>query len=361
MNMRKWFVACIVAVMILLNAAGVMAAADIANFSHPEVGEFMTVWVVDGHAYFEIYGFTYYSIVNPETPYRGMYVNQLQLINEQNVDYEQSMEKLLSTVEGNPDYPVLSLFEYRGAAGPYNEQLARLDRADRIKALRIINGFDGAEGFDALKGIPGFEGVDVQPLKDAYLDYFVTIDGVRYPYRAQAFYFEEQDDWYECYNEKYGYVQVDGVWKLIRITKEYADEYKQRAPYIHGISGSMPETLNETNDEALRGVRFGMSVAEAEALLGVKAKEGAIELEGEKLYRLPCKAIFRFENEQMSKVDYVFENAQSFYSAFISLYIRYNDPVTLNADGDMTWCQNNMTVSLTFDAQSPSLSFTPAE
>lgn len=361
MHIKKWLVCIVAAVMFVIPVSSAFAGAETANFSHPEVGEFMTLWIVDGHAYFEIYGFTYYSIVDPASPYRGMYVNQLKLLNERNVNFEKSMELLLGTIDGNPDYPTLSLFECKGAAEQYNEQLAKLDTANKIKALRIINGFDGMDGFDSLKTIPGFENVDVKSLKDAYIDYYVTIDGVRYPYRAQVFYFEEQDDWYECYNEKYGYVQVDGEWKLIRITKEYSDEYKQRSPYIHGVSGSMPDMLTETNNEALRGATFGMSLKEVEQLLGAKAENGVITLNEERLFRLPCKALFRFANDQLSKVDYVFDNAQSFYSAFVSLYIRYFDPVTLNENGDMTWCQNNMTVALTFDAKAPSVSYAPVD
>lgn len=358
--MRKLLLCCLAAIILVMPVCVAFAGADTANFSHPEVGEFMTVWIVDGYAYFEIYGFTYYSILDPATPYRGMYVNQLQLLNERNVNFDKSVELLMGTID-NPDYPALSEFTCGGAASAYNEQISKLDLADKIKALRIINGFDGLQGFDQLKTIPGFEQADINALKDTYIDYYVTIDGVRYPYRAQVFFFEERDDLNEYYNEKYGYVFADGEWKLIRITKEYADEYKQRSPYIHGISGSMPDMLQETNDEAMRGTRFGMSLSEAEQVLGIQAKDGVITINEDKLYRLPCKAVFRFENEQLSKVEYEFDNSQCYYSAFISLYIRYNDPVTLNRNGDMTWCQNEMTLQLNYDENAPTLSFVPAE
>lgn len=354
--------ACLVlALMLAMPVSGALAGAEFANFTHPEVGEFMTITILDGAANFEIYGFTYYSIVDPARPYRGMAVNQLQLLNDRNVGFEESMQLMLDTVEGKEGYPALSLFEARGEALPYNEQLKALGREEKIKALRILNGFDGPEGFEALRSIPGFEKADVDALAERYIDYDVTIDGVRYPYRAQVFYFEEEGDWYQCYNEKYGYVKVDGQWKLIRITKEYADQYKQRTPYIHGVSGSMPEMLLETNDEAMRGTVFGMQLGEAESILGVSAADGGITLTDEKLYRLPAKARFSFENEQLSQVEYTFDNVQSFYSAFISLYIRYFDPVTLDEDGNMTWCQNDMTVSLRFDTEAPTLTFTPAE
>ncbi len=355
--MKKTAIFMLCLIMAGVQCFSAFAGAQTANFSHPEVGEFMTVVFDRQSAYFEIYGFTYYSIMDMEKPYRDIAVKAPGKASGDNPSFDEVTNLVLDTAEGKEGYPHLNSFSFYGAAKEYDEALAALSRQDKVKALRILNGFDGAEGFDALPGIPGFENAPVDELKAGYADYYVVIDGVRYPYRTQGFFFEE-DDWYEYYNEKYSFVQVEGDWRLIRITKEYSDEYKQRSPYVHGVSGSMPEMIAKTNEEALRNTVFGMDGDEAAKALGASAANDRIELKDQKLYRLPCRAEFVLDAEhKLDSVQYVFDSVQAFYSAFVSLYIRYFDPVVLDEEGNMQWFQNDMRISLEYDDNAPTLTF----
>lgn len=355
--MKKNLIFSLCLIVAVVQCLSAFAGAQTANFSHPEVGEFMTVVFDRQSAHFEIYDFTYYLIIDMEKPYRGIMVKAPGLASSDNPSFDEVTNRVLDTAEGKDGYPVLNSFSLYGAVKEYDEALAALNREDKVKALRILNGFDGADGFDALQTIPGFENVSIDELKAKYLDYYVTIGGIRYPYRTQGFFFEE-DDWYEYYNEKYSFVQMEGEWRLIRITKEYSDEYKQRSPYVHGLSGSTPDMVAKTNEEALRSVAWGMSKEEAAGVLAASAAGDRIELTEQKLYRLPCRAEFIFDAEQkLDSVRYTFDSAQAFYSAFVSLYIRYFDPVVLDEQGNMQWFQNDMLIDLTYDDHAPTLTF----
>ncbi len=358
---NKRFVIFLLSIILLSSFAFTMSAeVGTGSFTHPEVGEFMTIHVGNQLADFEIYGFTYYRVIPYEESYRGLWVNAPELINDKNASFSEALNAIFDSAEGKAQghAPIVSL-EYTGYAKQYSEVINALNRDERIKALRILNGMDGAEGYQGLKDIPGFETVDVTTMQNQYQEYKIRIDGEEYPYRVLMFFFEEED-WYEYYNERYHFVQIDGDWRLIRITKEYSDEYNQRSKYIHGFEGLDFGLIDDTNFEALRGTKWGMSLEEVSALVKTKDIEpDAILLKNEQIYRVPTDLTFHFTDNKLDSVTYVFHDEQQFYSIFVSLYIRYFDPATISADGSMTWCQNDLDITLSYDGSTPTLTFSP--
>lgn len=357
-KLSLWLICFTILFTFTINA---LATDEAGAFTHPEVGEFMTIHVDNHLADFEIYGFTYYRLIPYEEPYRGLNVNALELINEKNASFEVAMEKLLDCVDGKMEgYPPIVSFSYTGYALQFEKQLKALDRADQIKALRILSGMDGAQGFQDLKNLPGFENTDISNMVESHQDYFVRINGVRYPYRVMMFFFEEED-WYEYYNERYHFIQVEGEWKLIRIAKEYSDEYSQRSKYIHGFEGTDLALVADTNFEALRGTTWGMSIQQASTLLKAQANEDEIVFEKDQLYRVPAKSSYQFGENGLESITYTFDGLQRYYSIFVSLYIRYFDPIEIDENRTITWCQNDMNITLSYDEAAPTLTLSPAE
>lgn len=351
------FVLCVI-----LFSSNVLAEESLpraGSFTHPEVGEFMTIEIDNHLASFQIYGFTYYRIIPYEEPYRGLLVNAPMLINDNNATLEQSLNNVFDCVDGTMEgYAPLISFSYTGFAQQFEAQLNALSREDRIKALRILGGFDGKEGYQAINQLPGFENVDISTMSEQYQEFYVQVGGVRYPYRVMMFFFEEED-WYEYYNERYHYIHIDNEWKLVRITKEYSDEYSQRSKYIHGMEGSDPSLVVDTNNEALRATAWGMSIDEVSKRLNVQADGETITLEKNHLYRVPADLSFHFSENKLDEIVYAFSDEQQYFSIFVSLYIRYFDPTEIDADGDITWYQNDMRISLTYDESAPTLTFSP--
>ena len=167
-----------------------------------------------------------------------------------------------------------------------------------------------------------------------------------------------QEDWVE-YNERYFFLKVDGAWRLARVAREYTDDYSARGKYIHGLAGSQQEVLEEITYESLRGAAFGMTTADVETLENKQAQGNTLRVDDIAVYRLPATIEYQFSNDKLSGVTYTLRNIQSFFAAFISLYTRYSDPITVNVNGYVTWSLNDMTISLNYIDESPTLVFAP--
>lgn len=360
MKMKRCLVKLICMILLLTNISGLAENVGAGSFTHPEVGEFMSIHIGNHLADFQIYGFTYYRVIPYDEPYRGLYVNQPDLINEKNATFEEAMKSMFACVNGEmPGYAPLISFEYTGYAKEYADVLDMLTEEEKIKALGILNGLYGKEGYEQLNSIPGFETVDISNMVSQYQDYYVRIGGKKYPYRVLMFFFEEED-WYEYYNERYHFIQVDDAWKLIRINKEYSDEYSQRSQYIHGFEGLDPALVADTNSEALRDTSWGMSKADVQKIFNGRDDGDAIVLENEQIFRTPATITCSFVNDALDSITYTFHHQQLYYSVFVSLYIRYFDPLIIDENGSITWCQNDMDITLTYDSDSPTLTFSPA-
>lgn len=336
------------------------ALADGLTFTHPEVGEILTVDFTNHIPCFDIYGYSFYRFVPPEAIYRGMNVNATPLLNDSMKTYEESMQLFFDSVEGRGEETPPVAVEYCGVAKDYAEALNALSPEERITAIRLLCGFEGKAGFKELKKISGFEDVDIASLENGYFDYSVDIEGKKYEYRMIAFHIEEEN-FDEYYYERYAYVKVDKTWKLARIIKEYNDEYKQRSPYTHGFSGSDPEMLADIYAETLRGTSWGMKSKDVAKLEGVKAAKNQLTLEGQTIFRLPTTLTYEFTKDKLSAVHYRFDNLFSFYSAFVSMYIRYRDPIEVKENGNITWCLNDTVIELAYDEATPVLTFRPAK
>lgn len=102
-----------------------------------------------------------------------------------------------------------------------------------------------------------------------------------------------------------------------------------------------------------------MTTADVETLENKQAQGNTLRVDDIAVYRLPATIEYQFSNDKLSGVTYTLRNIQSFFAAFISLYTRYSDPITVNENGDVTWSLNDMTISLNYIDESPTLVFAP--
>ena len=341
------------ALALALSLASLSALALGTTFTHPEVGEPMTIGYVNDMPFFKIYGFTYYQIVDPETPYRGLLTNPAEADFSKLPDLDTAVNAMLDSAEGKDGGVAPLVFATTGVLEPYQAQLQELSREDKVKAIKLLNGFDGAEGYAELSGVPGFEEEDFSEFSDHYVEFTVRIGEELYNYRVMQFYVEEED-FHEYYFERYNFIEDNGVWRLLRLTKEYADVTAEREAYVHGLTGYSLETAYDNNHDALMDLVWGDSLENVLGIDGAVEKDGKVVIKDGSIFRIPAQITFKFE-DGLERIEYLFNNELSFYSAFISLYNRYADPVMVMKNGDMTWSNNDTFLHLLYDKNAPSL------
>ena len=354
--MKRLVKACIILLLIFTMISD--AAAKGGGFTHPEIGELIELGYNNDMPFFGIYGFTQYIIMDPGTKYRGMRANNVDLIHKKMLGLDESLNLFFDSIEGKSDEPVPIIFEYEGNLKDYSYELSVLPKAERIKAIKYLSGFEGDIGYQKLSQIDGFENVDASTLEDQYVEYTVDVNGKKYPYRVLMFYIEE-DDWEQIYYERYCYFKVNDSWKLGRITKEYYSDYRQRVKYIHGVSGSETDTLHNVYTEVFQGSNWDMAPDEIAAANNTDVVDNKISIDDALLFRMPVSLTYQFTDNWLSSVQYKLINAQSYYSAFVSLYIRFYDPITVNANGDMTWSLPDTLITLKYDDIAPTITISP--
>lgn len=345
-----------VIVLLVLTSLASSSAETVTAFTHPEIGEFIVFSLENHMPYFTIYGFTQYRIMDSSNSYRGITGYGLDSAQGSGVGLEASLNLLYDSIEGKSKEPIPVVFEYTGLLDEYSYQLNALPKNERIKAIELLGGFEGADSYEKLKKIEGFEDADIASLADNYVYYTVVINGEEIPYRVLMFYIEE-DSWEEIYYERYCYVQIDNEWKLCRIAKEYYSDYQQRIKYIHGLAGTDEATLQKGYSEILQGRTWNITPNE---LTNVeRVSDGTFLVRGAQLFRMPVSLSYSFSDGWLSSIQYELGNAESYYSAFISLYMRFYDPTTIDDNGDMSWSLPDMLITLRPDEGSPKIIVTP--
>lgn len=357
--MRKFF-CVLIAATLLLSALPLAHATESGGFTHPEIGELIEFTFTEGMPSFTIYGFTQYRVLEPGTVYRGMRASGTRLIHGSMEPLDRSMERMFNSLDGKAKEPVPIVFDYTDALKDYAYQLGLLPVKERIKAMRLLSGFDGPEGYEKLLDIEGFETVDVQKLIDNHVDFTVDIDGKTYPYRVLMFYIEE-DDWEQIYYERYCYLQINGEWRLGHITKEYFSDYRARLKYVHGLADTDISALPDAYAQVLRNSNWKMTPSEVASAEGGKVEDDSVVVADTHVFRLPTALTYSFTDSWLSKVEYTLSSPQAYFSAFVSLYIRFYDPITINKDGDMTWSLPDILITLKYDDVAPTITITPRE
>ena len=77
------------------------------------------------------------------------------------------------------------------------------------------------------------------------------------------------------------------------------------------------------------------------------------------LYRLPADLSCSFDGDWLSSIKYTIKNSQSYNSAFVSLYIRFYDPIAIESNGTVTWSLPDTLIQLIYDDEQPSVVITP--
>ena len=190
------------------------------------------------------------------------------------------------------------------------------------------------------------------------MDYTVDIDGKSYPYRVLMFYIEE-DDWEQIYVERYCFLEVNGNWRLGRITKEYFSDYRQRINYTHGLANTNQAALLDAYAQVLHNSNWNMTLNEVVAAEGGTVSDNQVIVNDAAVFRLPATLTFSFTDSWLSKVEYKLSSPQAYFSAFVSLYIRYYDPITINKNGDMSWSLPDVLITLVRDEEAPKIIITP--
>lgn len=348
---------CLLLVLLLLVPAA-MAQLPSGSFTHPEIGEFLTMNFADGMPFFSIYDFLYYQVQSPMQPYRGLTSGYRDDISQAVLDPAYVLTQVFShPQEGEAMY-------YTGINARYAAGLNQLPLEQRVQAMLSLNGFEGAEGQQALLAYPGFEGLAEETSAGDFQQFQVQIGDMVYPYRLLSLMFKAGD--HQQFHERYSFVKTQQGWRLLFITQEYTDDYMARGNYIHGTTGAMLADIQQKKQEAMLGTAFGMQQAEAQTAMAEALSNDNISLVdgalGEAvLFRLPAKAAFTFEKEGLSAIQYSFTGAEAYYSIFLSLYTRFSDPVSISQDGRMRWSLNDVVMELVYDQVTPTLSMWPVK
>ena len=354
--MKRLLLKILCAIMVLTISISI-AESEIqvfAGFTHPEIGEFIIYSTENDHPFFTIYGFVQYKVYNNSGYYRG-----IDLANKKKPpSIESSMNAFFDSIEGKYEEPVPVSFEYEGTLADYGYYMDSLSKEDRIKAIRLMAGFDGVKGFASLKKIAGFEGLDIGYLEETYEDYTIDISGKSYPYRVIMFYIEEED-WQEAYYERYAYIKDGRNWKLIQIAKEYSGEYRQRNKYIHGLSGNVISDYEQVVHDALRENTWFSLQDDVASLENTVSNGNIIYIQNASVFRLPAELTYSYNKKQwLSSIVYRLQSNEAFYSAFVSLYMRYYDP-TDSSENRFTWSLPDTLIELYYEENTPVIKFTP--
>lgn len=338
---------------LLLAAPAAFAQLPTGSFTHPEIGEFLSVFYVEGMPRFSIYDYPYYEILDPGASYRGMEPGYRDRVEETSLSPEEVLTKVfLNSIEGETMF-------YTGINAQYAAVLNELALENRVKAILLLNGFEGAQGYRQLSDLAGFDAKEMQRLGESYQDYQVKIRDKVYPFRLLAMFFAGPD-----FQERYSFIKTEQGWRLLFITKEYTDDYMARGSYIHGFTGSEFQDIEEKKTETLLGTAFGMEEAQAAEAVRVFLGRETIDLQDGTIsdaviFRLPAQADFTFDSQGLSGIRYTFQGAEAYYSAFISLYTRFFDPVSIGADNRMCWSLNDVAYELIYDEVAPVLQIAP--
>ena len=351
----KRFICLLLAMLIQFSVISTGAAI---GFTHPEIGELIEFTYHGDLPSFAIYGFTQYMLVNPEAPYRGLKANFSKPFDRNMITLDKSLKLYFDSIEGRTEDEVPVIIEYTGILKDYSQKLNSLPVSERIKAIKLINGFEGPKQFNKLLSISSFEDTDISLLEDSYSEYTIDIGGTSYPYRVLMFYIEE-DDWEQVYFERYCYINIKNEWKLFRISKEYFSEYRQRPSYIQGFPGSDISDLKPAVLELMNGIDWYMIKDQIAAATQVNVVDNKLDISGVTLYRLPADLSCTFDGDWLSSLKYTFKNSQSYNSAFVSLYIRFYDPNVIESNGTITWSLPDTLIQLIYDDEHPSVVITP--
>lgn len=326
----------------------------ITGFTHPEIGEFIIYGLENDMPFFSIYGFTQYKILNPDEPYRNIPAHS----KNEKIELYDTLKKLLDDVQNIESEYAPLLFEYTGLLQDYTAKLNVLPKKEKIKAISLIAGFEGKNNLIKLFDIDGFQDIDLEYLEESYTEYTIELEGITYPYRVLMFYIEEEN-WEESYFERYSFIKQGSQWNLLHIAKEYAGEYSNRNKYIHGLAGMSLEMYESVDHDFFRGHNWFSTQGNISTIENVPSIDNSINIDNIKVFRLPSDTKFTYEKDWLSSIEYQFHMEQSYYSAFISLYMRYYDPVTLLPNGNMSWSLPDMTIELIYDNERPILRILP--
>ena len=353
--MKKMTVKVVSVLLVCFTLIGISESTIVlAGFTHPEIGEFIVFLNENDKPFFTIYDFVQYKIMSPSSNYRGIDLTN----NKKMPSFESSMDTFFDSIEGKSEEPIPVVFEYEGVLAEYAYNFESLSREDRIKAMRLMAGFDGVKGFASLKKITGLEEFDISYLEDTYEEYTIDISGKSYPYRILMFYIEEED-WQESYYERYAYIKDGRNWKLKQITKEYSGEYRQRNKYIHGLSGNMIADYEKVIHDELRGNTWFSSIDDIAGRENVLSEGNKILVQDTSIFRLPAELTYTYNKKQwLSSIEYRLQSDEAFYSAFISLYMRYYDP-TDSSENRFTWSLPDTLIELYYEDNVPMIRFTP--
>jgi len=334
-----------------------MAEIKAVTFTHPELGEIIKLGFSRRMPVITLYGYKYYEMIDTaKSLYRGIKTNGMYNVNSKSLTPEEAMAAFFASVEGRGSEPAAQ-FAYTGLAAGYADMLDTLPERQRISALLLLNGFSGAKGYDELKAVPGFENADTGALAAGYVDFTADVYGKQAHYRVIMFSITEQDGTF--YMERYCFLRPNKVWRLHEISREYINEYDARSRYIHGIAGSVPTDLAEVNAQVMRGLEWGMAPETVAAMEKSTLKDGAVSTADAMIYRLQAKLDCAFADSGLSGMRYTFSGVNTYYAAFVSLYMRYADPQMIDKDNTAVWSLPDYTLTLIYDAENPALEVSP--
>lgn len=331
------------------------AEPQVKIFTHPEIGEQMTVGFENGNRpYFQIYGYYYYRFMGVNDSYRG-----LQAIKDYNnidaqINQSKAIKSILTDIEADKSIKSVSFFT---GSNEINDIVKNLSIEEKIEFLDALYGFKGIDGYNKLEQNKEIKQV-IEQLKENYFEYSVKINDIIYPFRAFMLYIEGEK-LEDSYFERYSFVKSNDEWHLLNITREYTNEYKERSKYVHGLA-SIEKISTKDIVEATIGsnIDFKTTKNEFSKLIESKINNNSVTIKDDEIFGLYTDSTYEFDNDTLSKITYTFANLESYYSCFISLYTRFTEPCIINNDGTMVWSTNDLLMTLSPVGAFPKLEIT---
>lgn len=345
----------LILILTLAISSSVFAAPQEKIFTHPELGEQMTAGFENGNRpYFQIYGYYYYRFMGVTEQYRDLNaVADYKKINSQPSSRD-AIKKIISSIENDKSIEKIFLLNN---TDEFNEILKELDSDEKVDFISALYGFDGADGYEKLSA-KYKDNPTISALKENYSEYNVKIENKIYPFRVLKIKVVKDKKNNDSYFENYSFVKTEDEWRLLNITHEYTNEYKERSKYVHGLASLEPTSAKDIVESLIGDITFKTTKNEFSKMLETKINEDSVTLKDDEVFGLYTYSTYTFKNDVLDKITYTFANLESYYSCFISLYTRFTEPCEIKEDGTMIWSTNELLIKLTPNEPNPTLEIT---
>ena len=111
--------------------------------------------------------------------------------------------------------------------------------------------------------------------------------------------------------------------------------------------------------DELRGNTWFSSIDDIAGRENALSEGNKISVQDTSIFRLPAELTYTYNKKQwLSSIEYRLQSNEAFYSAFISLYMRYYDP-TDSSENRFSWSLPDTLIELYYEENMPMIRLTP--